>query len=974
MTQAAGYFAAMVNNHPDLICEWYPDGTLTFANEAYCRYFGRSLDELIGRSCVDYIHPEERVKFSAHLSKLKQSQSQAVIEMRIIDPDGQVRWQQWIDKMIYDEATQETRILSSGRDITEFKQAERALNQRLAFERLITDLSINFINITPDDLDFTINHVLSEIGRFSQVDRAYIFIFDQEKQTLSNTHEWCDAGITPQIDNNQELPFDSIPWMLPKLKNFETIYIPQVLALDEAICPEKQMLLAQDIHSLLVVPLVNSGVLIGLIGFDSVRGIKTWSDDEATILRIVGSSIGSAIVQIKHTSVLAQQTEYLEKLNQITSASLNAKNLDEMIAVVARQIQSLISAQDFSIHLWNKNLNAFDLAGGSSDVEKWLGQIIHKESGRPLLEAVLQSTQPLYLEDIRSNTDFSAPRGETWDSIPFLCIPLGADQTKLGVVTLFFDPSRCLTQDEIALAFQGTSIVSQTMLKMRLLEQAQRSAREAETLHRTGTIVASALEPNIAIQNILEQLGKVVPFDSASVQILGEGYLEIKAGKGWPQGHDPVGVRFPVPGDNPNSKVIATRQPYILNNAPEKFDTFTEGHHNRIKSWMGVPLVVHEKVIGMLTLDHHQPHFYSDRRLIDLATAFADQVAISLENARLYAEEHQRVIELDALRATTADITQELGLESLLSAILKRATGLLNATGGELGLIDEADGSIKIAVSHKMGAENVNTVIEIGEGLMGYVAQTREIEMIEDYQHWSGRMETYKESKIHAAIAAPLMIGSRLLGVIGIMNSDRKRKFSRSEYSLMRLFSQQAAIAVENAKLYEESKRQARVDLVTEIYNRRGLFELGERELDRSKRYGRPLAAMMLDIDHFKRVNDTFGHPIGDLVLKELAQRLKNNLRTIDILARYGGEEFVILLPETTLESAVEVAERLRAAVARQIFLQDTLSLMITISLGVAVAERNNLNITTLIKHADQAMYVSKGHGRNRVTPFSQDG
>ena len=813
--------------------------------------------------------------------------------------------------------------------------------------------------------------MLSEIGQFAQVDRSYIFIFNQAIQTLSNTHEWCDAGISPEIQNNQEIPIEKIPWMMTRLQNFKTIYIPEVNALDETQCPEKAMLLMQDIQSLLIVPLINSGVLIGLIGFDSVRGRKSWSDDETTILRIVGSSIGSAIVQTKHTKALARQKVYLEKLNQITSASLNATSIEEMLDVVTDQIQSLISAQGCTIHLWDTNQNHLSLARGDQIIAECINKIVHRERGQSILETILQTNQVLYLREINRSQLYIIDDVKVISEKSILGLPLGTDEVKLGVVVLYFDPTRHLGQDEIALVEQATSMVSQTMLKVRLLEQAQRSAREAETLHLTGTIVASALEPNVAIQNILEQLGKVVPFDSASVQILGDGYLEIKAGKGWPKDHNPVGDRFPVPGDNPNSRVIETRKPFILNNAPDQYETFSEGQHNHIISWMGVPLVVHERVIGMLTLDHHQPHFYDDRRLINLATAFADQVAISLENARLYTEEHQRVIELDALRATTADITQELGLESLLSAILERATDLLNATGGELGLIDENDGSIKIAVSHSMGAENINSLIQIGEGLMGYVAQSKDIEMIEDYQHWSGRMETYKESKIHAAIAAPLMIGTRLLGVIGIMNSDRKRKFSKSEYSLMSLFAQQAAIAVENAKLYEESKRQARVDLVTEIYNRRGLFELGERELDRSKRYGRPLAAMMLDIDHFKRVNDTYGHPIGDLVLKELAQRLKSNLRTIDILARYGGEEFVILLPETTLEGAVEVAERLREVVAQDVFLKDSLSLEITISLGIAIALGKDATINSLIKHADSAMYESKGHGRNRVTCWS---
>ena len=187
----------------------------------------------------------------------------------------------------------------------------------------------------------------------------------------------------------------------------------------------------------------------------------------------------------------------------------------------------------------------------------------------------------------------------------------------------------------------------------------------------------------------------------------------------------------------------------------------------------------------------------------------------------------------------------------------------------------------------------------------------------------------------------------------------------------MKLFAQQAAIAVQNAQLYEERKHQARIDLTTDIYNRRGLFELGRREMDRAQRFSRPLSAIMVDIDHFKRVNDTHGHPVGDLVLIELAQRLKIHLRSIDILSRYGGEEFVILLPETSSDQAAEIAERLRQIIEEKPFTPDGLSIPITISQGVSITYGDDPDIKSLIKRADDAMYLSKKLGRNQVNVIS---
>jgi diguanylate cyclase (GGDEF)-like protein len=486
-----------------------------------------------------------------------------------------------------------------------------------------------------------------------------------------------------------------------------------------------------------------------------------------------------------------------------------------------------------------------------------------------------------------------------------------------------------------------------------------------------GAIVASNLDPKIMISSILDQLEQVVPFVSASIQILYDGYLEVKEGRGWPAPHNPVGNRYPIPGDNPNSEVIRTGEPVILNNAPEAYGIFNAAENDYIQSWMGVPLIVRDNIIGILTLDHTEPSFYANKKLVGLATAFADQVAISLDNARLFANERQRVQELEALRATTADITKELGLKSLLKSILKRATDLLDATGGELGLVSETDHLIKILVSHKMGrSDSVGTTVSLHDGLMGYVAKSRQIEIVEDYQEWDGQMEEYQESSIHAAIAAPLMIGNRFLGVIGVMDSDRSRKFSKREKDLMSMFAQQAAIAVENAQLYEQQKQEARIDAITGIFNRRGLNEMGCREISRAIRFDRSLSVIFLDIDHFKQVNDTYGHPIGDLVLKELADRLKKNLRTIDLFGRYGGEEFVIILPEADTEGALDVAERLRKIVEQTPFTPDNLSLWITISQGVSVLNADNRSLNTLIKQADEATYQSKEAGRNLVTLY----
>lgn len=170
-------------------------------------------------------------------------------------------------------------------------------------------------------------------------------------------------------------------------------------------------------------------------------------------------------------------------------------------------------------------------------------------------------------------------------------------------------------------------------------------------------------------------------------------------------------------------------------------------------------------------------------------------------------------------------------------------------------------------------------------------------------------------------------------------------------------------------RIQTEAKLQelATTDSLTELYNRRHFFELAEREFIKTQRYQHDLAAMMLDLDHFKQVNDQYGHLVGDYVLQEVARRLRECIRETDILGRYGGEEFVVLLPETSLSDGQETAERLCQTVSAKQIATGEHTLSITISVGIANLEEDDITIDTLIDRADQALFTAKQTGRNQV-------
>jgi len=209
----------------------------------------------------------------------------------------------------------------------------------------------------------------------------------------------------------------------------------------------------------------------------------------------------------------------------------------------------------------------------------------------------------------------------------------------------------------------------------------------------------------------------------------------------------------------------------------------------------------------------------------------------------------------------------------------------------------------------------------------------------------------------------PLVFEENLLGILWVWG----RGIAKSDLPIMSIFAKQIGISLERARLFQEVQSLALTDPLTSLHNRRSLFQLGKIEFSRGHRMGRPIACMMLDLDLFKQINDNYGHPVGDQILQEFAKRCKDSVREIDLVGRYGGEEIIILLPETDLLPAVQVAERICSGVATTPIQVSQQEIHVTVSIGVAAKDENTVDLETLIARADQAMYIAKHKGRNRV-------
>ncbi|MDI1308530.1 MAG: diguanylate cyclase [Methylotenera sp.] len=268
--------------------------------------------------------------------------------------------------------------------------------------------------------------------------------------------------------------------------------------------------------------------------------------------------------------------------------------------------------------------------------------------------------------------------------------------------------------------------------------------------------------------------------------------------------------------------------------------------------------------------------------------------------------------------------------------------------------------------------------VEIGPnvgccGTAAYLGQRVIAEDIQTNELWKPYAHLAQKAGLRACWSEPIISSrDKVLGTFAIYHTEPKIPkpwdIERIGYA-----ANLSAIAIENRYALEELERRAYTDYLTGLANRRYFFEKAENELARALRYSKKLSILMLDIDHFKQVNDNYGHEAGDVVLKKLAEICLASLRAIDIIGRIGGEEFAILLPETSIETAMETAERLRIALSSTaVQLDNGLSLHFTASFGVVTLEEKNDTVDMLLNRADQALYKAKGDGRNRVCKYQQ--
>jgi diguanylate cyclase (GGDEF)-like protein len=476
-------------------------------------------------------------------------------------------------------------------------------------------------------------------------------------------------------------------------------------------------------------------------------------------------------------------------------------------------------------------------------------------------------------------------------------------------------------------------------------------------LYDAGQAVLSTFDLDEVLQRILAIAHDYFHLRNVAIVLLDQQSQElyVRSQIGWDESQDKARLSL---GQGIAGTAALKKQPVYAPDVTRDPRYFCSAKSTR--SELAIPLMVRDEVVGVLDCQSDRvDHF--DPETIDLLTLFSTQASIALQNARLYSLEQQRARQLQAINAIAQQTTAVLDLEELMRRVCQLIQDAFRVSHVSLFLREDHD--LVLRAHHGMLTPNIaegGRFAATQEPWASILADSR-TSMERDLASAPGK-KFFAESASRMCI--PLVSFGQTLGVLAL-ESDKTDAFRDGDQQSLESVADICATAIQNAHYVDRVKQLAYLDGLTGIFNRR-FFELRiMEEIERARRGGLGMAVIMADIDQFKRLNDEFGHVLGDEVLRQVSSMFHQQLRKIDVVCRYGGEEFGILLTQVNWEQALAVAEKLRKMVEGWQF--PGVPRTVTISAGAAAFPEHGKTRDELVKAADSALYAAKQAGRNRV-------
>jgi len=541
-------------------------------------------------------------------------------------------------------------------------------------------------------------------------------------------------------------------------------------------------------------------------------------------------------------------------------------------------------------------------------------------------------------------------------------ISLQAKEQAFGLLLLGTPDNRRFAPAELRLLLALGHQIGMAVENSYLIQQTSRRSEELHVLNEIGRALSSTLNREELLRRIWEELRRLFDVQNLYLASL-----------------DPIrdaiqfelemvdGVRMPLrsrpAGNHITEYILRTRQPVLIReNYPTEVKKLGVDPMRDGGAFCGVPLVAYDHAIGALCIYSDQERAFDEGHL-ELLRVLASEASIAIENARLFQEERTKARHLSLLNLISRDAIATLNPDEVLAKITEQLENGLTYDHIGIALLDYTTREL---VVHAEGGKRRGTIgrrLPLDVGLNGQVARTGKTATFRSLSTTQNGPRPMLPDSL-TAMALPIFYADHLHGVLYVETVDCI-DISEEESLLLHTLADLISGALHNALTFQKAQEQAITDGLTGVKTHRFFMEALSSEWKRSSRAGRSFALVLMDLDRFKFVNDFYGHLEGDLVLQRVGQILETNCRRSDVVARYGGDEFVILMPETTMEQARQLAGKLRGWVASDPLLREK---NISASFGIACYPLHGSSPQELIQVADASMYLSKHQGGNTVS------
>lgn len=438
---------------------------------------------------------------------------------------------------------------------------------------------------------------------------------------------------------------------------------------------------------------------------------------------------------------------------------------------------------------------------------------------------------------------------------------------------------------------------------------------------------------------------------------------------------DPEGLRDGLVvalGDGPIGWTALNKKTFFLQNRQEGTGYFTGRKKAVIKSLLAVPVLDKDRLEGVLSVESSHLNYFAEDAGAALSS-FAAQIAQTIRMARLAKEREEVAIEFQAFYRASKELAATIEFDQIVDKLHVLCAEIVPYDFSAVAVWQEPGElySVYEWMDQKEPPAIRTDLTNDGHSWISWFLINREEPFILTKNQLNlQQMPLLYEGEEHAGLstflAAPMRHQQKRIGAL-VLGSKQEEAFSSQQARAISILCNQAAVSLENSSIIHKMEELAITDGLTGLYNHRYFQEAFQQELERAERQNQSLTLVIMDIDHFKGFNDSFGHPAGDFILRSLASLLKKNARKIDILARYGGEEFAALLPSIDKKNARKTAERWRKNVQRSTFKSGGQSFAITLSIGFSTYPEDGNSKVELIQKADRGLYDAKENGRNQV-------